>query len=93
MTEQTITIQFNVYEGDVKADPARHYHLPSETMRTGILETLHVNFVNGQWEVTNPEAKPEWNWVGRSEWQHHAILDYLRARLGIPKPGEETPDA
>lgn len=77
MTEQIITVKFEIHEGDV-TDPFL-WSCP----KTGILEVLHINWVDGAWEVTNPEAKPEWNWVGRADNYHLAILDYLQARLGI----------
>lgn len=81
----TITIRFEVHEGDVTQE-----RWP--TPQVGILEVLEVDLIEGQWIVTDPDAQPEWHWEGRSDWRLLAILDYLRARLGIPRPGEETRD-
>lgn len=83
MSKDTITIRFEIHEGDVTPQ----FLWP--TPHIGIMEVLDVDFVGGQWEVTNPEAAPSWQWIGRAEWRIGAILDYLRARLGMPKQSEE----
>lgn len=92
MIERIATLSFRVFEGDVEPDPNRSWLWPLEALRIGLDEALHINWVNGQWEVTNPRDDPDRHWVGHAENQNLAILDYLRARLGIPKPGEERPN-
>lgn len=87
MNERIITLEYQLYEGDVRPATTGLYHFPLGTMFVGLLETLHINRVDGRWEVTNPKDDPERNWVGHADNQQLAILDYLRARLGIPEQG------
>jgi hypothetical protein len=53
-----------------------------------IQEVLEVELRDGNWHVSNPEARQEWGWSGRNEYRNVAILDYLKRRLGI-MPEEE----
>jgi hypothetical protein len=79
-----LTVRFEIHEGDVTRQ--RPWPLP----RVGILEILEIDFVEGQWVVTDPDAAPEWGWTGQSEWRIQAILNYLQARLGMPPPSGEN---
>ena len=74
--EDFVTISYQVHEG--KEQPDR-FAMP----QIGILETLRVNFVDGQWEVTSTETDASPNWIGRSESRQGAILNYLKTRLGV----------
>jgi hypothetical protein len=74
-----ITLRYELHEGDVTS----HFLVPMP--KVGICEVLRVDFVDGQWEVTNPEAQPEWGWIGKHSSRQIAILEYLKRRLGMPE--------
>lgn len=77
MQEELITVNFRMWEGDIT--PAFLHPVA----KVGLFEVLRVTFADGQWEVTStaPDASP--NWIGRSESRQGAILNYLKARLGL----------
>jgi hypothetical protein len=72
-----ITVNYEVHDGDVTG----YFLVPMP--KIGIWEVLQVDCVHGWWQVTNPSASASRNWVGRAENRQEAILDYLKARLGV----------
>ena len=57
------------------------------TMPTiGIDEQLQIALQHddGQWLVTNPEPDAFSGWVGRDDSFNGAVLNYLKAHLGLP---------
>jgi hypothetical protein len=80
MTEHTslITIRYDLHEGDITK-----YAL-EPTPNVGIYEVLQARyFVDGVWEVTSTEPGAHPSWVGHGLHKQEAILDYLKARLGM----------
>lgn len=79
MSEDTITMRYEVWNGDITP----HFLLPVPEI--GITEVLNVTFFDGKWTVMSnePGASPEW--IGRHEYRQIAILKYLQARLGYSK--------
>ena len=57
---------------------------PGKKLEVDLEETLLINLESdGRWKVTQPGPDGHPSWVGRHVFQHAAILDYLKARLGI----------
>jgi hypothetical protein len=79
MTEHTdlVTIRFDLHEGDI----TKYALVP--TPHIGIEEVLHVQLIDGVWEVSSTDPETHKSWVGRGTSKHRAILDYLKARLGM----------
>ncbi len=75
--EGVITVRYEVHERDITGD----FLAPMPTI--GICEVLQVDFVDGWWQVTNPDPSASRNWIGRAEYKQEAILNYLKARLGM----------
>jgi hypothetical protein len=67
------TVELNIWDGE-KHD---EHDMPS----VGILQTLDVEFVDGEWRVTGEEGGTTWH--GRGENQHEAVLNWLADRLGL----------
>jgi hypothetical protein len=81
MTEHTdlITIRYELHNGD-----ATKYAL-EPTPHVGIYEVLQARLIMGAWEVTSTEPGTHPSWVGHGGYKQEAILDYLKARLGMVK--------
>lgn len=78
MTQTTlVTIRYELHEGDVTKWAIR------PTPNIGIDEVLQARLVMGAWEVTSTEQDAHPSWVGVGGCKQEAILDYLKARLGI----------
>lgn len=73
----TITVRFEIHEGDVTD------RLLMPLPKVGTCEVLQVAFADGQWEVTNADTTQPQQWRGRAEYKYDAVLNYLRARLGM----------
>lgn len=57
-------------------------HTPFDPPTVGILQTVDVTFVDGQWQLSGEEGDgPTWHGTGDS--LNGAILDWLAARLGL----------
>lgn len=78
-TEQTklITIRFDIHECDI----TKYAIVP--TPHIGIEEVLQARLIMGAWEVTSTEPGAHPSWIGHGGYKQEAILDYLKARLGM----------
>jgi hypothetical protein len=82
------TVHLQIHEGDIRSE------FPYPPMpRVGILEVLGSKLVDGLWIVTNADPEAPTVWVGRADNHNEAILEYLKARLGIYENPELAPEA
>ncbi|HLZ64406.1 MAG TPA: hypothetical protein VKR06_46355 [Ktedonosporobacter sp.] len=79
MSEDIITLRYEVWDRDITSD-----FLPP-VPKIGIEEVLSVDFQGGLWVVRSTEDGASPWWIGRAENKQEAILNYLKARLGLYK--------
>lgn len=74
------TVILAIHEGDVRAE--RPYPMP----RVEITEVLVSKLLgDGSWIIVNADPDAPTLWTGRADSHNEAILNYLKARLGIPQ--------
>jgi len=84
MKQLTLTLRYEVHEGDVTAQ----FLMPLP--ETGIADVVQATIADdGQWTITGADADAHPSWVGRGEYKHEAILNYLKARLGMYEESEQ----
>ena len=74
---EIITIQYDVWNEDVTE------RSPLPMPNVGLFEVLSVEMIDGIWEVRSTRPEDPKAWIGRGENRQGAILDYLKARLGL----------
>lgn len=72
-----VTVRYELWDGDVTS--ASLLPMP----QTGIMDVLQVIFVDGEWEVSSTDPTAHASWKGRAPSRQEAVLNYLKARLGI----------
>lgn len=77
MRTETLTIRFEVYVGDV----AGQYFPPMPN--PGIEEVVQSVFTDGRWVVSGEVGGVPF--AGSAESKDQAILNFLQARLDLPK--------
>jgi hypothetical protein len=80
---QTLTIRFDIHDGDVTTQFL--WPLP----KTGIAEVVQATLENGQWTITSAEQDASSKWIGHGQYKQEAILNYLKARLGLYEDNEQ----
>jgi hypothetical protein len=85
MMEHTLTIRFEVHEGDVTKQ------LLWPLGQTTLTEVVQASFAQGGWIVAGETGGVPF--AGRGEYKQQAILNYLAARLALPMERSDEEEA
>jgi hypothetical protein len=78
MKPLTLTIRYEVHEGDV----SQQFLWPlAKTAIVDVVQATHED--DGAWAITSTEQDASPSWIGHGEYKQEAILNYLKARLGL----------
>jgi hypothetical protein len=82
MMEHTLTIRFEIHDGDVT--PQFLWPLA----QTALTDVVQATFTDGKWTISATVG--DFRFVGEpAEYKNQAILNFLKARLGLSESGEE----